>query len=160
MKRKWLLTLLVLLVVSAVILSEAKDLTDGNDSAEAAITAVLTAQADAWNRSDVESYMAGYWKSEKLLFVSSSGVTRGWQATLERYRQRYPNPAAMGKLVFSELEITMLGSDAALVLGRWQLRRERDSKPEMLGGHFTLTLRKFPKEGWRIIADHTSQAQN
>jgi beta-aspartyl-peptidase (threonine type) len=147
----------MLMCAAVVILGEAKDLFVPSQTAESAITAVITAQAEAWNHGNVQGYMQGYWKSEKLLFVSASGVTRGWQATLERYRQRYPDRAAMGKLVFSDLEITLLGRDAALVLGRWQLQRKREGKAETLGGHFTLTLRRFPEEGWRIIADHTSQ---
>lgn len=159
MKRRTFQFLLLLMCATVVIVSEAKDFFAPGQTSESAITAVLTAQAEAWNRGDLEAYMKGYWKSEKLLFVSASGVTRGWQATLERYRQRYPNRAAMGKLVFSDLEITLLGRDAALVLGRWQLQRKRERKAETLGGHFTLTLRRFPEDGWRIIADHTSQKQ-
>jgi beta-aspartyl-peptidase (threonine type) len=57
----------------------------------------------------------------------------------------------MGHLDFSELEITPLGNDAALILGRWHLNR--DAGP--VGGIFTLVARRFP-EGWRIIHDHTS----
>ena len=70
---------------------------------------------------------------------------------MDRYRRSYPDRAAMGRLEFSDLEITPLGPDAALVLGRWRLKREKDSP----GGVFTLVARRFP-EGWRIIHDHTS----
>lgn len=120
-------------------------------NAETAIRAVLEEQAAAWNRGDVEGFMRGYWKSEEMTFSGASGVTRGWQGVFDRYRTRYPDRKAMGKLTFSELEITMLGPDAAMVLGRWQLEREAD-RP---GGVFTLVARRFP-EGWRIVHDHTS----
>jgi len=117
----------------------------------AQVRAVLNEQAAAWNRGDIEGFMQKYRKSEKLAFVGSSGITRGWQTVLERYRRIYPDRATMGKLTFSDLEVTALGKDAALVLGRWQLERAAD-KP---GGVFTLILRRFP-EGWRIVHDHTS----
>jgi uncharacterized protein (TIGR02246 family) len=120
-------------------------------TAEAEIRAVLNKQAAAWNRGDIEAFMQWYWKSEKLTFAGSSGVTRGWQPVLERYRKNYPDRAAMGRLTFSELEITQFGPDAALVLGRWRLERAND-RP---GGVFTLVVRKLPA-GWRIIHDHTS----
>lgn len=120
-------------------------------SAEPAIRAVLDEQAAAWNRGDVAGYMQGYWKSEQMTFSGASGVTRGWQAVFDRYRTRYPDRKAMGQLAFSEIEITMLGPDAAMVLGRWQLERETD-RP---GGVFTLVARRLP-EGWRVIHDHTS----
>ena len=115
------------------------------------VRAVLDAQAAAWNRGDVESFMQGYWKSEKTEFVGSSGVVRGWQGVLDRYRRSYPDKSAMGRLTFSDLEVTGLSPDAALVLGHWQLEREHDHP----GGVFTLVFRRFP-EGWRIIHDHTS----
>jgi len=118
---------------------------------EAQIRAVLDAQVAAWNRGDVDAFMLGYWKSAKTEFVGSTGVFRGWQAVLERYRKAYPDRQAMGHLTFSGLEVTMLGPDAALVLGHWSLEREHD-RP---GGVFTLIFRRFP-EGWRIIHDHTS----
>lgn len=117
------------------------------------VRAVLDVQAAAWNRGDVESFMQGYWRSEQLTFAGANGVTRGWQGVLERYRRNYPDRKAMGRLSFSEIEITALGADAALVLGHWQLERETD-RP---GGVFTLVARRTP-QGWRIIHDHTSSA--
>lgn len=120
-------------------------------SAEKAIRAVLDAQTAAWNRGDVDSFMTSYWKSEKTMFVGSSGIFRGWQAVLERYRKTYPDRRAMGTVTFSDLEVIMLSSSAALVVGKYHLVRESDH-PE---GVFTLIFRKFP-EGWRIINDHTT----
>ena len=60
--------------------------------------------------------MAGYWNSPDLRFASGDSVQRGWQQTLERYRQRYPDRAAMGTLSFDELHIQVLSRDWALVL--------------------------------------------
>jgi ketosteroid isomerase-like protein len=78
-------------------------------------------------------------------------VTRGWQQTLENYQSTYETRAKMGTLSFSDLEITVLSSDAAVVLGSWSLKREADNPH----GKFTLIFRKF-REGWRIVMDHTS----
>jgi len=117
----------------------------------AAIRRVLEEQAAAWNRGDVEAFLAGYWKSDATAFAGTQGILRGWQALRERYRRSYPDRRAMGTLTFSGLEVTVLCDDAALVLGRWHL--EREAGPT--GGVFSLVLRRFP-EGWRIIADHTS----
>ena len=150
---KLLETRIAILAIVALALSAAPmNLAAGRaQSAESAIHAVLDEQVAAWNRGDVEGFMAGYWRSEKLTFVSSSGVTRGWQGVLERYHRSYPDKKAMGTLTFSNLEITVLSPDAATVLGHWQLERDA-GRPE---GYFTLILRKLP-EGWRIIQDHTS----
>jgi ketosteroid isomerase-like protein len=121
-----------------------------NNSPESAIRKVMDDQAVAWNRGDLEGFMQGYWNSPKLVFVGSE-VTRGWQPTLDRYKRSYSTREKMGTLTFSDLEITVLSKDSAVVLGSWSLARTADNPH----GKFTLTFRKF-KEGWRIIMDHTS----
>jgi len=125
---------------------------DVHDADRAAIGAVLKAQQAAWNRGDVDSFLVGYWQSPELTFSGSSGVSRGWDGVLARYKKNYPDRAAMGELDFSDLEFRFLESDAALVLGKWHLRRETAGD---LGGVFTLVWQKFPR-GWKIIHDHTS----
>lgn len=117
------------------------------------VESVLSAQAVAWNRGDIEGFMDSYQKSDDLRFASGGSVARGWKTTLERYRRNYPDRAAMGRLEFSELEVTELSNDAALVFGRWRLVREEDSPH----GLFTLTFRRIDGQ-WRIIQDHTSSA--
>ena len=119
----------------------------------AGIEAVLRAQADVWNRGDIDGFMEGYAKIPELRFASGGTVTRGWQETLERYHQHYPDRAAMGTLAFSELETTVLSTDAALVFGRWRLKTDHGEP----NGLFTLLFRRTPA-GWRIVADHTSAA--
>jgi ketosteroid isomerase-like protein len=120
---------------------------------QAAIRAVIDSQRDAWNRGDIEGYMTGYDRSPATIFVSGNNVTRGWQTVLDRYKKNYDSREKMGVLTFSDLEITLLSKDAALVLGRWRLKRAND-EPH---GTFTLLFRKT-KAGWKIIHDHTSSA--
>ena len=120
-------------------------------STTADIHAVLDDQRAAWNRGDIDAFMKGYWNSPALSFAGTSGITRGWEPVMERYRKNYPDTGAMGQLDFSDIEIRLLGNDAALVLGRWHLKRANDAP----GGVFTLVFQRFPM-GWRIIHDHTS----
>jgi beta-aspartyl-peptidase (threonine type) len=121
------------------------------DADRTAIQAVITAQQAAWNRGDIDAFLVAYWHSPELTFSGSSGVSRGWDGVLARYKKNYPNRAAMGELDFSDLEFRFLGPDAALVLGKWHLKREKGD----IGGVFTLVWQRFP-EGWRIVHDHTS----
>jgi ketosteroid isomerase-like protein len=118
------------------------------------IEAVLSRQAEAWNRGDIDGFMEHYWKSEELTFSSGGQTTRGWKSTKEGYQRRYPTREKMGRLTFSELEITALGESAALVLGRWRL--ERDEGP--VGGNFSLVCRKLDGK-WVIVHDHTSKGE-
>jgi uncharacterized protein (TIGR02246 family) len=116
-----------------------------------AIRGVLDAQRDAWNKGDIEGYMDGYERSDNTVFVSGDNVTRGWETVLERYKKAYDTREKMGALIFSDLEMTLLSKDTAVVLGRWLLKRSKD-EPH---GRFTLIFKKT-KQGWRIIHDHTS----
>jgi beta-aspartyl-peptidase (threonine type) len=117
-----------------------------------AVRKVLDDQTAAWNKGDLEAFMAGYWKSDALSFYSGKNKTAGWQATLDRYRKKYQGEGKeMGKLSFEELSVEFLGTDHALVRGRFRLQLQKDTPT----GIFTLILRKLP-EGWRIIHDHTS----
>lgn len=126
------------------------------DQAREDIGKLLAAQAVAWNKGDLEGYMAGYWKSEELSFYGGKDKTAGWKQTLERYRKKYQTgDAEMGALTFSEIEINVLAADSAMARGRWKLTFKGKEEGKEAEGLFTLILRKKP-EGWRIVHDHSS----
>ena len=123
-------------------------------NATAQIRSVLSAQQEAWNRGDIDAFMNGYARSASTVFVSEDTIRRGWETVRERYTKKYSDRPKMRTLAFSDLDITLLSSDAAVVLGRWSLKRAND-QPH---GRFTLIFKRLP-EGWRIVHDHTSAAK-
>jgi len=141
-----MLIFLLIFVSANIAFSQSKD-----EKAKAAIRKVMDKQAAAWNSGDIDGFMKGYWNSSELKFVSGDNVTKGWQPTLDRYKKSYDSRAKMGTLTFSDLNITILSKDSAVVLGNWSLQRATDNPK----GKFTLIFRKF-KDGWRIVHDHTS----
>jgi len=125
------------------------------ESERAEIFRVLDEQATAWNRGDLDAFMEGYWRSPELVFTSGGVVRRGWQTTLDRYRETYGDErSTMGTLSFTDLEVHRLGHDSAWALGRWRLDLEEG---ERLGGVFTLVFRQVDGE-WKVVHDHTSTA--
>ena len=146
------LTLLIIcsILMAALVCAEPEQ--PPNSVAE--IQSVLRAQQDAWNRGDIEAFMNGYARSTSTVFISEDEVTRGWETVRDRYRVKYSDRAKMGTLSFSDIEVTMLSPDSAVVLGRWRLKRAND-EPH---GRFTLIFKRLP-EGWRIVHDHTSAAK-
>jgi uncharacterized protein (TIGR02246 family) len=116
----------------------------------AAIRAVLDTQAAAWNRGDIDAYMAGYANSDDTMFVGTD-VTRGWTKVRDRYKAKYDTPAKMGTLFFSDVDLRPLGNDDVVVTGAWKLTREADTPH----GRFTLIFHRRT-EGWRIVYDHSS----
>jgi hypothetical protein len=126
------------------------------DAAAPDARSVLDAQVGAWNRGDLEGFMAGYWRSPGLVFCSGSTVTKGWDETLARYRKRYQGEGReMGKLRFDGIEVIPLGEDAVLARGAWRLVMADGQEPH---GLFTLLLRRLDG-AWRIVHDHTSSGE-
>ena len=117
------------------------------------IRQALATEAAAWNRGDIPGFMDAYWNSGQTQFIGAGGIMLGWKTVRDHYLKTYPNRAAMGRLTFSGLEVTVLSPDAAYVVGHYRLDRAQDH-PQ---GVFTLLLRRFPR-GWRIVSDHTTAA--
>lgn len=145
------------LIVVALLIGTANGQNWPAADADAAIRHVLQSQVDAWNRHDLDGFMAGYSRSPDLTFFSGTTETKGWEPTLARYRKNYQAEGrSMGTLSFSDLQVEVLGPNAAFVRGRFQLVMPDGKQPH---GLFTLVFRKFP-EGWRIIHDHTCADQS
>jgi len=121
------------------------------DSDETTIRNLLNAQTKAWNQGDLTNFMKGYWESDSLMFIGKSGLTYGWQQTLNNYKKGYPDTAAMGKLSFDIKKVQRLSADHFFVVGKWMLTRSIGN----LSGHYTLILKKI-KGQWFIVADHSS----
>jgi len=139
--KKWLSFFFVLLFNSLA--AQSKD--------EAAILKVLDEQNAAWNRGDVEAFMKGYWENDSLMFVGKSGVTYGWKNTLNNYKKGYPDTAAMGKLIFTNIKIKRLSKKYYFIVGKWYLKRSIGD----VSGHYNLLMEKI-NGSWVIVADHSS----
>ncbi len=114
-----------------------------------AISDVMAMQEAAWNEANIDQFMEGYWKSDKLRF-SGSNLTYGWENTRNNYKKSYPDKKAMGKLTFEIIEIEITSAESALLFGRYTLIRTLD-KPT---GLFTLAWRKIDGK-WLITSDMT-----
>lgn len=141
--RRWI-SLLVVAAGCAVPTAEAD---------RTAILAVLSAQAEAWNRGDLDRFLEGYSRSDRTVFAGGDQVHRGFDAMAARYRKTYGSREKMGRLAFSNLAFESVEGDRAVITGSWEL--EVAGQEKRPGGVFTLIFRRLP-EGWRIVHDHTS----
>ncbi len=117
----------------------------------AVVDSLMAAQEKAWNSADIDGFMSSYWNSDSLSFIGSSGLNKGWSKTLSNYKRSYPDAAAMGKLVFKNLDYELLADSVFQVIGSWTLFREADT----LGGYYSLIWQIKAGE-WKITSDHSS----
>ena len=113
-----------------------------------AIETVIENQRIAWNNFNIEGFMEGYWKSDDLKFYGSSGITHGWQNTLNRYKKNYPTKAHTGKLTFKINSITPIQDESYYVMGEYFLKRDTGDA----NGIFMIIFKKIDGK-WKIIAD-------
>ena len=135
--------LFTFLVFAATSFSQNKD--------EMEVKNLLDEQTKQWNNGNIHAFMKTYWQSDSLMFIGKSGVTYGWQNTLQNYQKNYPDNAAMGQLKFELLEVKRLSPAYFFVVGKWFLTRSIGN----IGGAFTLLFRKINNR-WVIVADHSS----
>lgn len=132
--------------------------------ARAAVEALLKTQSDAWNRGDLETFTSVY--AEDASFLSPTGLTRGRQQVLERYRRRYPDQKAMGTLSLEivearpaqGVEFTALGDarpgrvHGLSVAARWKLAYPDQPDKKTAEGLTLLVLRRHG-DTWEIVQD-------
>ncbi len=116
------------------------------------IVAELHASARTWNDGDLEGFLEPY--SEETTYVGSGGMVRGKDELRATYTGNYwADGAPSSDLQFDDIEVRPLGSDHALLTGRYLLF---DDGGVLQGeGPFTLVYEHTP-DGWRIIHDHSS----
>jgi ketosteroid isomerase-like protein len=126
---------------------------------EADIRAALAAQADAWNRADIPTFMQAYENSPDTTFIGAT-LRKGYAPILDRYTKAYSTKEQMGTLTFSNLDVRLLPASSgsveyAIVTGAFHLDRTAHGDAKKDDGIFSLVWRKGP-QGWKIILDHTS----
>lgn len=115
---------------------------------KAAILKVMKAQEIAWSNNDLEGFMQGYLKSKDLKFYGKSGLTKGWQKTLENYKKGYPTKEHSGTLTFTVNDISKIESNSYWVMGEYFLSRKIGDAT----GVFMIIFKKI-KGVWKIVAD-------
>jgi len=138
--KKLLLFICLLATFNTISQTEAED--------KKAILTVLRMQENAWNQNDLEGFMQGYWKSDSLKFYGSSGITQGWQKTLDNYKKGYPSKEYTGTLSFTIEAVTKIEDNSYYVMGQFHLVRNAGNA----NGVFMIIFRKIEGK-WKIISD-------
>lgn len=137
--------ILLALVISGALNSFGQT-TEAEDKSN--ILSVMKLQEKAWSANDLEGFMQGYWKSDSLKFYGSSGLTKGWQQTLDNYKKGYPTKEHSGTLHFKINDISKIDEGSYWVMGEYFLKRTVGDA----NGVFIIIFKKIDGE-WKIVAD-------
>jgi len=136
-------------------LSSAATAAPAPDRERAAIQAVLDASSAAWSAGDLDRFMTCYENAPTTSYVSGTRFVQGYRAIRDMYAERFGggSRAAMGQLRIEIVDLRLLGSEHAYVIGRFHLHRAAADGGDATGP--TTLLFHRTAAGWRIIADHS-----
>lgn len=112
------------------------------------VTKVVLAQENAWNRGDLDGYLAFYRDAPDTEAILSGSV-KGMASIRQAFHANFPNRDAMGSLEQSGVAVRELGPDYALATGHYRLVRPRKSGGDA-EGNFTEIFQKT-EAGWKLI---------
>ena len=120
-----------------------------------AVLAAFNKLLDGIRHANVNEVTGVYWNSPRLnLFNYNGTVTKGWEQMRKNRESSYPEIKDT-KLDVRDVNVTMLGRDAALVTCIWTQSQNYKGTPETASGRMTLVFRKLGN-AWKAIHLHSS----
>lgn len=119
---------------------------------QAELTQLMHASAEAWNRGDLDGFLATYKDDAHTAFMAPQ-ITYGLAEIKARYiRSYFKDGQPKAQLRFGDLKFRPLGAGYVLMTGRWYLT---DPEAKQTEGYYTLIWEHTP-DGWKMIHDHSS----
>lgn len=120
-----------------------------------AVLAAFNKLLDGIRHANVNEVTSVYWNSPRLnLFNYNGTVTKGWEQMRKNRESSYPEIKDV-KLDVRDVNVTILGRDAALVTCVWTQSQNYKGTPETASGRMTLVFRKLGT-AWKAIHLHSS----
>jgi len=117
-------------------------------STEDVIKGVIAANAAAWNEGNLAAFLGGYEQSSDVRLVTDAEVVTGINSVRKHFEDVAAGAGKMGRLNFSDLQVTMASAEVATVVGRYAL----NAGPTAMTGAMTVVMKQA--EGrWRIVQD-------
>ena len=123
-----------------------------------AVRAAFNKLLDGIRKADVKAVTSVYWNSPQLnLFNYNGTVTKGWEQVRKNRESSSPEIKDV-KLDVRDVNVTMLGLNAALVTCVWTQSQNYKGAPETASGRMTLVFKKVGP-AWKAIHLHSSPDQ-
>jgi uncharacterized protein (TIGR02246 family) len=112
------------------------------------IRGVMAANAAAWNEGNLPAFLGGYADSGDVRLLADGAVASGVSDVRKHYETMVAAAGAMGRLSFTNLDVTLTAIDVATVVGRYA----HESGPQKSAGAMTVVLKQIDGR-WRIMQD-------
>ena len=112
----------------------------------------LEGQITAWNKGDLEKAMTYYWNSPEMLWVSKSGIQKGYQSVLEDFRKEFADKGKMGIYSYDSLHIEKISGTSVYFAISWKIILNGQ---KIMGGVSSQLWKKIAGN-WVITAEHAS----
>ncbi len=144
--RKFILCLFLFVAMLSQV--KAQSGTEASPKAAAIIAAMKNSEND-WNTGNLDNFMKMYTDSSTMMYPTGPV---GLSTIRNLYQTKYFN-GKMPKqnLHYSEMKVTMLGENYALLTGKFTL--SGNSLPERSGVYSLVMV--YTKDGWKILHDHS-----
>ena len=131
--------------------------TAADTTATAEIRRMLDESAAAWNRGDLDGFMASYAPGEATTYIGRRGILRGPDQIRASYAPRFAPGFRRGTLRFEDFEVDLLAPGVANAIAYYVLteRTAAGADSTIARGPTSLVLRRLGT-GWKIIHDHSS----
>jgi uncharacterized protein (TIGR02246 family) len=116
------------------------------------VAQMLESSAAAWNRGDLEAFLADYQNAPSTTFVGSGEILSGVDEIRGNYASKFGPGAERDSLRFESIQVRTLTPTIGIVTARWVLHQDGRVRA---AGPFTLVMR-LTRAGWKITHDHSS----
>lgn len=122
-----------------------------HDALASEVNTMLSRSASAWNRGDLDAFMADYHPGERTTYVTTRGVIHDPARIRARYAPRFAPGGVHDSLSFENVEVDALAPDVAHVIA-WYVLSRGDST--IARGPTSLVMLR--QDGrLRIVHDHS-----
>ena len=112
----------------------------------------LNRQVNAWNNGDLEKAMSSYWNSPSTLWVTRSGIQKGYHPVLDGFRKEFADSGSMGIYSYEPLHMEVISATAVYFVIRWKIIL---NGVRVIEGVSSQVWKKIADQ-WMICAEHTS----
>lgn len=149
--RRWAASLVLVVLLPAALAGCRFEMGEEEDL-ERSIETMLVRSADAWNRGDLDGFIAAYADGASTSLMTTDGPVFGRRTIRGLYAPRFEPGATRDSLRLEDLNVRPLPPLIGIVTGRYVLEREGTVTDS---GWFSVVVRRAG-DGWRIVHDHSS----